>query len=258
MKLKIRIFTEDGATTATKTIEAVVKRLLYAAYPQIQTQNIKFLPPLPVHDPIVRGNKWLSGAPHDQPAIIDLFRDIATDAVKSDHFVVFHFDGDTTWAQRASATTPKQFETKIVDKAKQHAITMAQERGNVSPVDDEKIIRLVPYYAIEAWLFQNFDECERLATEPADRTQLAQWRNNRGLLDEHIRPHEKMSIGKSNNLPLAKSLSNATVRDVVATGKSLAAIVQGLQCNAALSAAVARISLNAAPVGDIEENPQQS
>lgn len=258
MKLRILILTEDGASTATKTIEAVFMRLLFAAYPQFPTNKIDFLPRPLQHKRVMSGNKWRSSELRDRSAIIALARDIATEAAGPESFVVFHFDGDTTWAQRATALTAAQFESKIVTHAKQHAIGIAAKDPEVAPFNNEKIIRLVPYYAIEAWLFQNFDECERMATTPADRTQVAQWRNNRGLLDELIRPDEQLSIGKTNNLPLAKSLFNATVTDVVAAGKSLAKIVEGLKCNAALSAAVARICLNAAPVGDIEENPQQS
>ncbi len=256
--MRILILTEDGALTATKTIEEVFTRLLRAAYPRIQTNKVDFLPRPLQHKRIMSGNKWRSEEPRDREEIIALARDIATEAAVPDGFVIFHFDGDTAWTHRASAITPSQFESKIVSKSKKHVHDMTAKNPKIAPFNDEKIIRFVPYYAIEAWLFQNFDECERLATEPADRTQLALWRNNRGLLDEHIRPHEKLSIGKTRNLPLAKSLSNATVRDVVTAGKSLAQIVERLQCNAALNAAVARISLNAAPVGDIEENPQQS
>ena len=241
--MRILILTEDGASTATKTIEAVFTRLLRAAYPQIQTNKIDFLPRPLQHKRVMSGNKWRSSDLRDRPAIINLARDIATEAAVLDSFVVFHFDGDTTWTQRAAALTAAQFESKIVTHAKQYAIGIAAKNPEVAPFNNEKLIRLVPYYAIEAWLFQNFDECERTATTPADRTQLAQWRNNRGLLDELIRPDKQLSIGKTNNLPLAKSLSNTTVTDIMATGKSLAAIVQGLQCNAALSSAARRVSL---------------
>ncbi len=246
--MRILILTEDGASTATKTIEAIFTRLLRVAYPQIQTNKIDFLPRPLQHKRVMSGNKWRSRDPRDRPAIINLARDIATEAAAFDSFVVFHFDGDTTWAQRATALTAAQFESKIVAHAKQHAIGIAAKNPEVEAFDDEKIIRLVPYYAIEAWLFQNFDACEAASSKSEDLEQITSWRRDRRLLDELVKPDELLSIGKSRNLPLAESLSNATVKDVVAAGKSLAAIVAGLQSNAALNASVARISLNVAPV----------
>ena len=119
---------------------------------------------------------------------------------------------------------------------------MAARNAKVAPFDDEEIIRLVPYYAIEAWLLQNFDEGGSTATMPADRAQLAQWHNDRGLLDELRGPHEFLSIGKSNNLSLSNTLLNVTVRDVVGVGKSLATIVAKLQLDGALKLAAMRSS----------------
>lgn len=240
--MRILILTEDGAPTATKTIEHVFKRLLRAAYPTIRTDKIDFLPRPLQHKRIMSGNKWRSEDPRDREEIIALARDIATEAAVRDGFVVFHFDGDTEWTHRASARTPSQFEAKIVSHSQRYVRDMMEKNPKIESFNDEKVIRLVPYYAIEAWLFQNFDECERLATQPADHAQLTQWRADRGLLDELEQPDEKLSIGKSRNLPLAETFSNATVRDVVAAGKSLAALVENLQCNATLTAAAMRIS----------------
>ena len=240
--MRILILTEDGAGTATKTIEHVFTRLLRAAFPTIRTDKIDFLARPLQHKRIKSGNKRRSEDPRDREEIIALARDIATEAAVPDGFVVFHFDGDTEWAHRASARTPSQFEAKIVSHSKKHVLEKMEKNPNLKPFNDEKVIRLVPYYAIEAWLFQNFDECERLATQPADHAQLTQWREDRGLLDEVVKPDEKLSIRKSHNLPLAETLSNATVRDVVAAGKSLAALVENLQRNATLADAAMRIS----------------
>ena len=66
-------------------------RLLRAAYPRVQTNKIEFLPRKREHQRVTSGNKWRSGDVRDRKAIIDLVRDIATEAAVPNSFVVFHF-----------------------------------------------------------------------------------------------------------------------------------------------------------------------
>jgi hypothetical protein len=99
-----------------------------------------------------------------------------------------------------------------------------------------RYIRIVPYWEIEAWLFQNAERAasfcpgQRCKYEGRCRSKLDTWRSDRGALDEVEHPSDELCFGKRHNEDLAQRYPMA---EVVAAGKSLAGAVEAmLGCDA--------------------------
>jgi hypothetical protein len=238
--VRILILTEDGADKAPTTLQHVIVRLLRAAFPGIDTSKLVFIPRSTQAARSARANKWKSNKREDERDQRILTRDIATQVTEVDSFVFFHFDGDTPWSQRSSALTSGQFEEKIIQRVNTHA--HQQKRGRIADFSIQKIIPLVPYYAIEAWLFQNVETCRKLTSKPSDLAVLDKWHADRGQLDELVKPHQYISFAKIENSTLAETLSNATVSEVEAVGKSLAVAVEAMRNNSFLAESAKKIS----------------
>jgi hypothetical protein len=232
--MRFRIYTEDGGSFAEQTVQLLMRRVIAFAYPDLDTSKIVWLP-RQLGSKISSGNRWKSSRPTDQKAKTELVREIANEANIDDQFVLFHFDGDAAWSlrQQQQRDTVAQFETEIAAKVKR----TVEQRNRV--FDSNKIIRLIPYYAIESWLFQNTEEC---AMQGGDQSVLNTWREDPSLLDELIRPHESMSFGKNRNKVLAESTTKEHIRKNDAVEKSLHALIETLQKNQLLQIAATKIS----------------
>ncbi|WP_437826147.1 hypothetical protein [Sorangium sp. So ce1153] len=104
-----------------------------------------------------------------------------------------------------------------------------------------QLLLLVPYYSIEAWLFQNTRAGARFCEEnPACRGKhvslFQHWTNDRGALDEVLKPKSEVCFKGQHNRQLAESLD---VETVYYAEKSLHHAVETLHHNPSLLAALA-------------------
>ena len=105
----------------------------------------------------------------------------------------------------------------------------------------ERLKQAVPYYSIEAWLFQNTSEAIQLCEthySGRDAEQFRAWEQDRPALDEVVKPKESVCLGAKHNLALASKSFPA--RQVRGTGKSFAAVIQALSQDAELCEALKR------------------
>jgi hypothetical protein len=212
----VHIFTEDGYDSQS-TIEAILKRLFVAAFGPVNTSAVQFHAARPLHRKMLSGNSWQSSSRQDQRLKTDLINEIANLTKMANTFVVFHYDGDRPWAAKHSAVLPAKFDELT-------ALIRSQHRDA-----QRRIIPLVPFYAMESWVYQDIEGCRR---NGGNEVMLSNWSADRGALDEVVRPHLEMPFGKKNNAELAKGLTNAVVSEVVAAQKSLAAAVSAVrQCS---------------------------
>jgi hypothetical protein len=236
------VLSEDSARSAVDTIEALT-RTMCGRIPTANLHQMKFDPPDPRQRQILAGNKWKSNSPVDQPAITDLVRTIAAHLRRADGFVIFHFDGDRPYAQRANAENPRKFQKQIAEKVRNLLATPPVRKDTVdspaaavAPADPlEKLFLFTPYYSIEAWTYYNTEGL--LARCPAhEHAKITRWASDPHQLEETHKVAEELSIGKKYNQELAEQAFPTEV--AIAAGKSFADTVHKLKENGPLLTAL--------------------
>lgn len=194
------VLTEDSGADGLGTVREVTRLAARLAVPGLQTQKISWKP---ASERAARANLWKSKHSGAYKARVDLARRIANHLAGNDFaLVVYHFDGDRTWGDRDSSENARRFseiETAVVQLL-QGALPDPEAACST------RLIRCVPYYSIEAWLFQNTEEA---ATElsrrgrTAELARLQEWASDRAALDEVMAPKKQLSLGNTHNLALA-------------------------------------------------------
>ena len=92
-------------------------------------------------------------------------RTIATKLGREDGFVLFHIDGDRTWTDRATSENEAKFDKIVVARVRQ----LLQGRPGSTAEDAEarlsRLFPVMPFYSIEAWLYQHTAVAIRLCCE---------------------------------------------------------------------------------------------
>jgi hypothetical protein len=226
--MKIRILSEDGSAYAVPALQHLIKRMLAFAFPSLDTSKVVWLPRDVAHSAVMSGNKWRSTKAADRRAITELLKFMATEIRIENQFVFFHFDGDQPWSTRSDAGTPRQFGDRIVEKI-----------GMINPgFDRNKLIEVTPFYAIEAWLYQNTEHCRVHAPLAMHQSLLAEWERTPGSLDELVKPHESLPFGRKQNADLSEKFTKAQVKKTFEAQKSMHAFLGSLRANKTLLKAV--------------------
>lgn len=249
--LSVLVLTEDSGTKSFETLRAIARELLKQVDEHIQTHKVSFEP---VRNELalqaLHANLWKSTKPKDRQKQVELIRTLATQVMLEDGWVLFHFDGDRAWSERESSENVARFQTLVHEKVQALLVlNFTQLQDGSTPQDIEarakarmtRLKTVVPFYSIEAWLFQNTREAIRLSQQfrgARDVSQFHSWEQDRTLLDEVPKPKEAVSLGAAYNLDLATN--GFPAREVKAVGKSFAATVDTLAQDTELQAALAR------------------
>ena len=205
--LALHILTEDSAATAHDTLVALVKKMVLLLDPACRTHLVAFEPQGDRERRAMHGNLWKSKRHLDQPKIILLGRAIAEKLLEQDvpGFVLFHVDGDVPWARHDESENVAKFSGFLqtyVRQALDRALRVQhKERGDTATdeviatqVDAalQRLLRLTPFYSIEAWTYQNTAEARRLCEQNCGRhvDQIKLWENDPGALDEIDKPKD--------------------------------------------------------------------
>lgn len=252
--LSFLVLSEDSAPDACEPIEALLKRMLLFVDPAVQTHRIKFEPRDEAARSSMQGSNW-KAKPDDfgYPKLILLSRIIAAKLLEeadAPGFVIFHIDGDTLWADRGSSDNVEKFPAFVRDYVAQ-GLDAALRKRRDKPLDEAalvnakeaalgRLLRLTPFWCIEAWLYQNTALVHRLCEERcgAHLDQIKHWAADRGALDEVPTPKKAICLGSQHNVELARSQFPA--EGVFAADKSYAAAVMALLDCPDLCAALAR------------------
>jgi uncharacterized protein YjiS (DUF1127 family) len=185
--------------------------------------------------PIRAGNAWRSQRSHHEHLRVKLRRLLADQLLKPEGFVLFHFDGDRPWSRRSESTTTRQFEEHV----RAQVITMLSSYNIREAFVRERMHTLVPFYSLEAWIYQNTDTAIALCSASCSQEQRAKHRPNwikysedRSLLDELDRPKDTLCLGDNHNQELADGFP---WRDVLGARTSFLESVMGLMQSAPLS-----------------------
>lgn len=210
--LSVMVLTEDAAKDAYDTVRALAREMLKLLVPSVQTDRINFKP---LEDENARramhANLWKSTRPLDQPSIRLLIRTIVTELLKPDGFVLYHIDGDRTWAEHASSDNVRQFHERMlppIQAALRHELGKPQISESAQAERMKRLCLVVPFYSIEAWLYQNTREAIRLCVEEGCGQcppKLEAWKLSRAGLDEVPKPKETLCLRDRYNAHLARS-----------------------------------------------------
>lgn len=251
--LSVLLLSEDRSTGAFEVLRSLAKELLKQVDEHVHTHRVTF-EPLREEQALhaLHGNIWKSTSPRDRAKQVALFRSIATQLLLENGWVLFHFDGDRPWADRESSENTRKFKEIVlknvlllVEQTLQGQTPGQREaqRANAERAR-ERLRRLkvvVPFYSIEAWLYQNTREALRLCEEHhggRDEERFHQWAADRAALDEEVKPKEQVCLRDKHNPALASRSFPA--REVHAVGKSFAAVVLALSEDAELCEALRR------------------
>ena len=230
----ILIFTEDGSKHALATLEALTKKLLRHLDPRCETHRIRFEPGNDEAREILTANQFKNPRHRRR---FQLFRYIATQLTLENRFIVHHVDADRTWGSRHA--TPSENAAAVQRDIVAHVHKVLRERFSDDEIERRlsRFFRLVPYWEIEAWLYQNTERALGFCQRRPDcdcPALLAAWRRDRALLDEQPHPSDLLCFGKRHNHDLLHAFPTA---DVIAAGKSLAAAIDPmLACDPLLHA----------------------
>lgn len=252
------VLTEDGAESARFTIEALFRamcHLIIDGFDERQLHRRTFQPPPAKCRAALTANKWKSEKQADRRMITDLIETIVSHLLRPNTFVLFHFDGDRVYAQRALSENKRKFLTHLrakVERALRDARLAAPSPTAPSPsskreheapalTDAEvsaaltRLLPLTPFYCIETWTYYNIQKLRELC--PRDHVVLERWEQAPGSVEELERPWEHISARKEHNRALAEN--NFPARRALEAARSFADTVHELRRNPELMAALA-------------------
>lgn len=245
--MSILVLSEDSADQAYDTVRELTLSVLRLVDEKVRTHRIRF-EPLENKQArrALRANTWKSKKPEDQQAIRDLHRAIANKLAERNGFVVFHFDGDRKWTERAKSENCSKFAgfiTTIEQVLRDPTVHRGRFPRSESQISEakERLLPLVPFYSIEAWLYQNTETAIVLCRDlpcGAHQAQLVAWQTDRSLLDELEKPKDALCLRGEFNHDLARTAFPS--REVRNVGKSLATAVATFENSTELSGALAR------------------
>jgi hypothetical protein len=256
-RCSVLVLSEDSGEGAHDTLATLAKKMFLFIDPACQSHHIRFEPPTSEGaKQALRGNLWKSQEPRDQPKRRDLIGYLATKLFEGPtSFVFFHIDGDRAWSARGESGSEsenvRKFKTFIEREVlqfvelrrKRLAETRSQGLAGEMPAhtpDMQQLVLAVPYYSIEAWLFQNIELAKELCTNHprcrgAHIPLLEGWARDRGSLDEVLQPKEAICFRDGHNRELAGA--GFPTEAVYDARKSFAETVDGLlECPMLLAA----------------------
>ncbi len=262
-RVTIRLLTEDSGKQGLPTLEALTRHILAFVSGQPIPDHVAFEPPEDqAAREAIRGNQWKSRKADRARRM--LVREIAGTLLQDRGFVIFHVDADCTWkrGQKETPETIRQFNRMVLRAVERAVGDAVSDRGRsgrkrarrrptsggtkVGPAADpapedvdavsrkamRRLILFVPHWCMEAWLYQNTEEAARICREKDQGRHVAvfeRWADNRGALDEMVRPKQKSGtcLGDRYNERLARQ--GFPVQEANAVGKSFARAVDAVR-----------------------------
>jgi hypothetical protein len=208
--MNILLLSEDGSEHARPTLMALLTKMMRLVDGQCRANELRFEPPDQATVAIARGNLWKSTSPKHRREIVALRRTLANKlAEPSPGFVLFHIDGDRRWSEYALSENRTKFDTIIVDKVRE---VLAHQHPDWTSAELDRcmtrLIVLVPFYSIEAWLYQNIKRARELCSRHHGGRHFQQfddWERDRAAIDEIMKPKEVGCLKSKFNRDLAES-----------------------------------------------------
>jgi hypothetical protein len=227
-RFSVALLTEDRSEQTWRGLKSILEKLLRRYEDDGRTVRVEVVPAQAGVRAILIANRWRSAKPRDEPEKRELWRYLAWTISQADGFVVFHYDGDTTWSRRGESQAVEKF-AEVRTRVRQ---VLSGMRPPPSPEEIvrrmARLIECVPFYSVEAWTFQSTTQAIALCRKKhhgAHVKTYQDWGADRTLLDEELRPKEIGCLGGDHNEELGK---HVPVWEVARSGGSLTYFVWSL------------------------------
>lgn len=241
--LTLLVLTEDSSKHGHDVIRYLVTRMLEMIVPEFRSDRVRFEPPeKKPRELALQPNTWRGKSPDNRRKRIELFRAIANTLMECAGFVLFHFDGDKKWSEKDSSQNYQDFKNILCDGVRKQIEMNNEERKSPSiqsrlppnrrkpPLKPQEIeqgmsrlLPIVPFYSIEAWLYQNTKEAIKCCQKKCQGNHIKDFKKfeeDRASLDEIEQPKENDCIKADYNLELARTFSRELAETVYDLQKS--------------------------------------
>lgn len=194
--VKVRIITEDNSKDALEVYTNLFKSILKNCTEGFDSRQVK----IPDNESfsfadVAGGNNWRQKRPRDKGLsfrIKEFKREIASYLMNKNSFILWHFDGDMKWSGSKNGTKCQTFQQfqKFIDPI--------LEKTDTPDITKDRFLLLIPFYSIEAWLYQN-----KAVLKTISRTDDIQ-KISPEELDEIEKIKEKFTIKAKYNRDLSK------------------------------------------------------
>lgn len=237
-RFSIALLSEDRSEPTWRGLRSLVEKLLRRFEDDGFTPRVELVPADPQVRPVLIANRWRSAQPRDEAEKRELWRYLARKIAEPGGFVLFHYDGDKPWSRRAESPARAQFDREVRTRVAQ---VLSSHRLPPDEISRKlaRLIECVPFYSVEAWLYQATDHAVTLCRQKhqgAHASDLARWDQNRTSLDEIDKPKDKCCLGSDHNETLGK---HVPVREVIQAGRSLTWFLWSLHASPDLEDALA-------------------
>lgn len=199
--MNVLVFAEDGSSFATDVLANVFwsgARLV--AQGGLRRELFVFTR---VERSASRACMWLAkGGPAARDRD-DMCRQIAEHIVQGpDRFILFHFDADCRWSERAAFEREALFERQVVLRVSRLPRDPKEPQGEQIGLDlvRDRTILVVPFWCLESWLY---------AGSPVAATELVAGEFG---YDDVDFPVDRCSLRRRNNLQLSRQVDGGSLR----------------------------------------------
>lgn len=219
-RFSIALLSEDRSETTWRGLKVILEKLLRRFEDDGFTPRVHVLPSDPSVRPVLIANRWRNTTGQYESEKRELARYIARKISEPGGFIVFHYDGDTTWSGRARSLGRSQFERELRTRVEQWLTSFKVPRDEIVR-RMRRLVECVPFYCIEAWTYQATARAIAICRERhrgADVEKFEEWEADRGRLDEILKPKTASCLRDEHNEDLARHIP---LGDVAQAGKSL-------------------------------------
>lgn len=245
----VLLVSEDGSDAALPVMRALTHKLFGRLAPSYRSDQLQIEPLKSAEARLASiGQRWKSQNPKDEPLKRELLRELASKLAEGpDSFVIFHVDGDCRFSDSrqgtrfASLDALQRFVGRIPQLAAARPTPGRNDADSLACAMRERLFFMLPFYSIEAWLYQNSEEAIRLCQERhggRDVEVFRDWASNRGALDEVPKIKERTCLRDRANRELAEMAFPIVA--ALSAEKSLSLFLARLAESAALRAALAQ------------------
>lgn len=234
------LISEDSGRCSPIVAEGLAKKVVRVVDSRVQTHRILFAPLDHDHPGALaaHANRWRSRDAKCRNSRRELVATIATQLAVPNGFVFFHVDGDTRWKQRDDSPNRDDFE-KCVRGEVERFLTAHLESSTAVQLCLGKLFLMMPFYSIEAWLYQNTDRAIDLCRANCGKhvEDFNDWARDRALLDELTKPKDAVCLADKHNDTLAQAAFPA--EKVYEARKSFAQLIDELKASSSFAIALA-------------------
>lgn len=239
----VLLLTEDSGERAFATFEALARKILHLLGEPCDLSRVVFERADERGRAAMGFNAYKSTSPRDHGKQLDLANAIATRLLRGDEVFVFvHVDGDRRWSERGP-TPPlcdnqRLFEANVLRRVR----AQLEQRGQLERL--ERLLYVLPFWSVEAWLYQNTAEALKICAEhdprhERDLSRFQNWAAEPAAIDEVERPkHAAQTFQDRYNARLARSFPAGKAYSL---GLSFAYTVDRMKASAPLTEALARV-----------------